>query len=262
MGSLFRFIGGGAFGEVYLAKWHSTEVAVKCLAPSLLACNSSTGGASTNNSMSSTASSKAATELMQEAAILARMRHPNIVSVFGVVLPPRDMVGALSFEVDLPQEGSCDGNDLQKQGWMPDRVGHVSGPAVVCEYLSAGSLQNAIRSGAEWLKGKMAKVKVMLDTAKVSSLCLTASEGQRPSRRLSQLVRNDRLRTKGQSDAGAAKAKFMQYQYKQSSPACCLACTEWRLHPTRARQQAETLCLHSYGWFNGHVLYCLHHYLS
>lgn len=156
-----RCIGGGAFGEVYVAKWHGTEVAVKCLAPSLLAPSNASSGSS------STPGHKAAADLMREAAMLAKMHHPNIVSVYGVVLPPRDMV-SLSVSTGMDWEEAYGSSSGAFAGASARHGGHVSGPALVCEYMAAGSLQSAIHSGADWLKSGMAKTKVMLDTARVS----------------------------------------------------------------------------------------------
>ena len=51
-------------------------------------------------------------------------------------------------------------------------AGHARGalqvrpPALVCEYLAAGSLRAAISHDAPWLKQPLAKVKVLLDTAR------------------------------------------------------------------------------------------------
>lgn len=97
--------------------------------------------------------------------MLARLHHPNIVSVFGVVLPPRDMV-SLSLQFDGGSEG--DEGCSWQLGASNTPGDHVCGPAIVCEYMAAGSLQSAIRANADWLKGGMAKTKVMLDTARVS----------------------------------------------------------------------------------------------
>lgn len=68
-----RCIGGGAFGEVYLCRWHGTEVAVKTLSPSVITSCSA-------DSISLTPCADAVAELMQEAGMLASLHHPNIVS--------------------------------------------------------------------------------------------------------------------------------------------------------------------------------------
>jgi hypothetical protein len=87
------------------------------------------------------------------------------MSAIGVVLPPS---GVISLSGVVTDDGDyCMGAESAGPGGI--RPGdYVQGPAVVCEYLSAGSLQSCINSGAEWLKSGMAKVKVMLDTARVS----------------------------------------------------------------------------------------------
>ena len=38
-----RFLGSGGYGEVYLCKWASVDVAVKCLTPALLGPSSEEG---------------------------------------------------------------------------------------------------------------------------------------------------------------------------------------------------------------------------
>ena len=61
---------------MYLGKWHSSEVAIKCLNPSLFFSGSD-----------GTASKAAMADLLREADLLAYLRHPNVVWVYGVVLP-------------------------------------------------------------------------------------------------------------------------------------------------------------------------------
>lgn len=55
------------------------QVAVKCLAPSLLA--------SSSKSAAPGAHSQAVSEFLTEASVLASLRHPNVVNCYGVVLP-------------------------------------------------------------------------------------------------------------------------------------------------------------------------------
>ncbi len=62
--------------QVYLGRWHSSEVAIKCLNPSLFFSGSD-----------GSASKAAMADLMREADLLASLRHPNVVWVYGVVLP-------------------------------------------------------------------------------------------------------------------------------------------------------------------------------
>jgi serine/threonine protein kinase len=150
-----RFIASGAFGDVFLARWHGTEVAVKCLSSNLLAGNSEGG--------SSAAGSAAAADLMQEASMLAALHHPNIVAVYGFVPPPQDMLGRCSFE--LPAQPPIRTVSASAASQCGSR--EVCGPAIVSEYMAAGSLHNALQNQAEWLKSSMAKVKVLLDTARV-----------------------------------------------------------------------------------------------
>jgi serine/threonine protein kinase len=61
---------------VYLGKWHNSEVAIKCLNPSLFY----SGG-------EGAASRAAIADLLREATLLSSLRHPNVVWVYGVVLP-------------------------------------------------------------------------------------------------------------------------------------------------------------------------------
>ncbi len=145
-----RLLGAGAFGSVYLARWRSTEVAVKCLSPSLLVADGSTSGAQ---------STAAVADLMRETGILAGLRHPNVVAVFGAVLPECATEG----EVDSgPHLSSALFTRGAGAGGPPIRP-----PALVCEYLAHGSLRAAINARADFLAAPQAKLKLLLDTARV-----------------------------------------------------------------------------------------------
>ncbi|KAL4857927.1 Serine/threonine-protein kinase CTR1 [Chlorella vulgaris] len=72
-----RPIGRGSFGWVYLAHWHQTPVAVKVLV------NPAEIGAGLE------LPEQTMSELQRESGVMARMRHPNIVSFMGLcALPP------------------------------------------------------------------------------------------------------------------------------------------------------------------------------
>lgn len=94
----FRLIGAGAFGEVYLARWHSSEVAVKCLTAGTLAPDGGMGSHTT----------EAVADLMREADILASLRHPNVVAVYGVVLPPNSMMFSTENVISEGMSMGCD----------------------------------------------------------------------------------------------------------------------------------------------------------
>jgi serine/threonine protein kinase len=198
-----RYLGGGAFGEVYLCRWHGVEVAVKSLSPSLI-----------SNDCSGTPCADACADLLKEAAVLASLHHPNIVSVFGVVLPPWQLLSSRSRTTSADLAGSL---QQQQQGSTAEQLaaaadeltdellaaaagtsisssapgagssaavsfsgcraamasalsqGHPPAPAIVTEFLSLGSLHSAINCRAEWLRGSMARAKLLLDTARVSA---------------------------------------------------------------------------------------------
>jgi len=98
---------------------------------------------------------------MKEAHTLGHLRHPNVVAVWGVVLPPNLLLaegGGKDASAGIPDQD-------QMQGHARGSL-QVRPPALVCEYLAAGSLRAAISHDAPWLKQPLAKVKVLLDTAR------------------------------------------------------------------------------------------------
>jgi serine/threonine protein kinase len=192
---------------VYLCRWHGVEVAVKSLSPSLI-----------SNDSSGTPCADACADLLKEAAVLASLHHPNIVSVFGVVLPPWQLLNSrsrisssdLASSLHQQQHGAAEGSTAEQLAAAADELtdellaaaagtsrpssapsaagsgavsfsgcraamasalsqGHPPAPAIVTEFLSLGSLHSAISGRAEWLRGSMARAKLLLDTARVST---------------------------------------------------------------------------------------------
>ena len=84
-----RPIGRGSFGRVYLALWNETPVACKVLV----------SADAQFNQESLELPEATMKELQSEAAVMARMRHPNIIGFMGLcTLPPCIMTG----EVAMP----------------------------------------------------------------------------------------------------------------------------------------------------------------
>ncbi|GIL42271.1 hypothetical protein Vafri_296 [Volvox africanus] len=156
---IIKFLGSGGYGEVYLCRWHSCDVAAKCLNPSLLMPDTAGGG--------STMGSDVVTELLREAAMLGGLRHPNIVWVYGIVLPSgvrevkakRERLDAVG-DIDVVRMTAA------LAAGMPVVPGVVRPPALVTEYLGAGSLRAALTRGSDFLRSDMVRVKLALDAAR------------------------------------------------------------------------------------------------
>ncbi|KAI8475058.1 MAG: kinase-like domain-containing protein [Monoraphidium minutum] len=169
--SFLQLVGAGAFGEVHLARWRGSEVACKCLSPAALLAGGGGGGG---------LQMEAVLDLMNEATILAGLRHPNIVAVFGVVLPEPFAIegggggsGGGAPQVVMQGRGlGGSGSGDAPAGGAPAMLRWASAetaarsPGLVCEYLPVGSLRAAIADRPEWLASPLARVKLMLDTAR------------------------------------------------------------------------------------------------
>jgi len=81
---IVRQIGEGSFGKVYLAKWRETTVAVKVLISTSLA----NAGAGDDDDAPPPGPNPLLAGLQQEAAMMASMRHPNVVMYLGVCTDP------------------------------------------------------------------------------------------------------------------------------------------------------------------------------
>lgn len=105
---------------------------------------------------------RAVMELLREAVLLASMDHPNILSCSAVVLPDSMLSAVTAAGGNVSSSSSSSHPAAAAQ--------HPTPPAIVMDYIPSGSLRKAIAGNATWLEGERAKVKVMYDTAVVSSM--------------------------------------------------------------------------------------------
>jgi len=161
-----RFLGAGGYGEVYLCKWASVDVAVKCLNPGLIM---GAGAAMTvGDEGFNSSSSDAVAELIREAMMLGSLRHPNVVWVYGIVLPPQlehlkahvTKMGSENFQIDAVHF-SVDA--ALKSPMLP---GMIRPPALVQEFMSGGSVRAALSRKADMVRSPASRIKLALDTAR------------------------------------------------------------------------------------------------
>ena len=125
-------------------------------------------------------SEAAIAELIQEADLLGSLRHPNVVWVYGIVLP--DMKEGNS-DSDAGSEHSSDGSVMPSRPSQQQGKGSVPGtvrpPAIVTEFMSQGSLKGALQRKADIVRGALMRVLIAMDAAKVDSvLCSLHTTGK------------------------------------------------------------------------------------
>jgi len=191
--TLAKFLGSGGYGDVYLGRWHGCEVAVKCLNPASF-FQGAAGGAGADPGAINRA---AVTDLIKEADMLGSLRHPNVVWVYGMVLPSSSKTDDRHNEVagehdrftgsegDSDGEGGTDGgNDghnaqqkeqrqrniidvIQAEAGTPSMMpGILRPPALVTEYMAGGSLKAALARKADIVAGPLTRIVLALDAAK------------------------------------------------------------------------------------------------
>ena len=111
-------------------------------------------------------------ELIREAEILGSLRHPNVVWVYGVVLPRLTEDAELDTDQlceDSVDIAACTALNVQPSRGQP---GAVRPPAIVTEFLSQGSLRGVLSRKSDLLQGSLVRVLIAMDAAKVSSLSI------------------------------------------------------------------------------------------
>lgn len=182
--TLVELLGTGSFGDMYKGTWRDCEVAVKALNPVMVGLQYF--------------SRAAWIEFLQDANKIGALRHPNLVEVYGVVLPsdprapstsngsavqqhlnqlvvPRSSTGGS----ESSRRASLDANSYNLQAvnnWMSSMPPHgkmqkLPGtiqqvPAMVMEYVSGRSLRGAIQRMDDIVAGKLTRIMYMLDCAK------------------------------------------------------------------------------------------------
>eukprot|EP00887_Chlorella_sp_A99_P008292 scaffold12.g8292.t1 len=179
---LLAHLGTGTFGEMYRGRWRECNVGVKCLDPAMVGLVYS--------------SRQAWIDFVADANKMGALRHPNLVEVYGVVLPhdsdPRLALGhsrsdpACLQHQDKQQQaqGLLAGPATPAAGGAPLRrlptatpdVGGVPPqplpgpvarpPALVMEYVSGRSLGGALLRRDDIVAGKLVRVVYALETAK------------------------------------------------------------------------------------------------
>ena len=85
---ILRPLGTGSFGKVFLAKWRETPVAVKVLVDTRAVYDSLSGGARSMEGAATPVTTAAPDKLLEEVALTAGVRHPNVVNFLGFCITP------------------------------------------------------------------------------------------------------------------------------------------------------------------------------
>lgn len=140
--TLVELLGCGSYGDMFRGRWRQSDVGVKVLNPVMAGVQ-----------YSSRASWEA---FLADANARGALRHPNLVEVYGIVLPTND-------------QSNRDGV-VQR---LPGPVAHP--PALVSEYVKGQSLRGALKRRCDAVAGRLTRVIYALDTA--SAMAYLHSKG-------------------------------------------------------------------------------------
>ena len=89
------------------------------------------------------------------------LRHPNVVWVYGMVLPDVEVHEGTGSGDDSPDDSDRPSSSMQ------GAPGTVRPPAIVTEFMSGGSLRSALSRRADFVQGMLPRVMISFDAAKV-----------------------------------------------------------------------------------------------
>ena len=113
-------------------------------------------------------------ELIREAELLGSLRHPNVVWVYGIVLPPveeeqdSEDLDALIDSAEPIEIASAMSHPSPAPGSRTG-PGTLRPPAIITEFMSQGSLKGALSRKLEILQPPLMRLMVALDAAKVKA---------------------------------------------------------------------------------------------
>ncbi len=117
-------------------------------------------------------------ELIREAELLGSLRHPNVVWVYGIVLPPveehedsadLDALIDSAEPIEIASAMSHPPAPGAPGGGTRNGPGTLRPPAIITEFMSQGSLKGALSRKLEILQPPLMRLMVALDAAKVRS---------------------------------------------------------------------------------------------
>lgn len=112
-------------------------------------------------------SQAAIAELIREADLLGCLRHPNVVWVYGVVLPKPSEEQSSDSDSEHSEDVPASAAQQHGKGNVP---GTVRPPAIITEFMSQGSLKGALQRKADIVQGALMRLLIAMDAAKVDPL--------------------------------------------------------------------------------------------
>eukprot|EP00731_Ephydatia_muelleri_P006930 Em0003g1178a len=150
-------LGHGKFGDVHRGVWRNsrtiTEVALKTLNPS-------------------TSSSDAKVKLLQEAAVMAQFKHPNVIQLYGIVIAGQN----LTLVIELALKGDLRSRLVALMPTLPDLIVPSDAPRTLLRYSQQVALGMQYLSNKSFVHRDLAARNVLVskdDICKIADFGLS-----------------------------------------------------------------------------------------